>query len=133
MCFYDEFYSINILMQAFPTPVVLMNPLSSNHPSKCDYIDGYPSLAAFMASDRDKTTLIFKRFNRLSARNLLYLESELAELQTKLDAYDEQDRVDADSLQCARNWESFKRRAESQPERMQLIKQIRNTMKEYSE
>lgn len=109
-----------------------MNIPGASSLSQCDYTDGYPSLAAFMASDRDRTTLIFKRFNRLSARNMLFLGSELAELQARLDAYDERDRQDTESLQCARNWEEFKKRAERQPERKQLIKQIRDTMREYS-
>lgn len=45
---------------------------------------GYPSLARFIASDSDRTSLVFRRFDRLAARNLLYLQSELAELEGKL-------------------------------------------------
>jgi hypothetical protein len=44
-----------------------------------------------MSNDEDKSTTIFRRFERLSARNLLYLESELAELEAK------QDRLDVES------------------------------------
>ena len=98
---------------------------------------GYPSLAAFMASDRDRAApFIFKRFGRLSARNLLHLESELAELECRLDALDEQDKRDPDSreesLQCARSWQKFKQRCQREPERMELIRDIRSTMREYS-
>ncbi|KAJ6280750.1 hypothetical protein J3E71DRAFT_363102 [Bipolaris maydis] len=32
------------------------------------FLSGYPSLAAFIASDRDQTTTIFKRSNRLAAQ-----------------------------------------------------------------
>ncbi|KAF2653850.1 hypothetical protein K491DRAFT_769235 [Lophiostoma macrostomum CBS 122681] len=53
------------------------------------YISGYPALAAFIASDIDQTSAIFKRFKRLGARNLLHLESELAELEAKQDNFDE--------------------------------------------
>lgn len=97
--------------------------------SKTSSPDGYPSLSTFMASDPDGTALIYKRFNRLSARNLLYLQSELAELQDQLDQYDEEDR----GQPCARNWEHFKERGHIQTGRIQLVKQIREIMLEYSE
>lgn len=92
-------------------------------------VDGYPSLASFMASDPDQTATIFKRFNRLSARNLLYLQSELTDLDAQLNVLDEQDR----GMPCARSWDSFKKRGQDEPERMVLIKKIRETMLEYSE
>jgi hypothetical protein len=47
-------------------------------------LDGFPSLSEFIASDHDRTSLVFRRFDRLAARNLLYLQSELAELEAKL-------------------------------------------------
>lgn len=81
-----------------------------------------------MVSDRDKTAQIYKRFDWLSARNLLYLEGELAELEEKLHSYDEQDRGQPQ----ARNWERFKESGQSQPERMVLLRKIRETMFEYS-
>lgn len=51
-------------------------------------LSGFPSLVAFIASDRDRTTLIYKRFDELAARNLLYLQSELAKLQAQQHLYD---------------------------------------------
>jgi hypothetical protein len=47
-------------------------------------LDGFPSLSEFVASDLDRTSLVFRRFDRLAARNLLYLQSELAELEAEL-------------------------------------------------
>ena len=44
-------------------------------------LDGYPSLAADIANDPDRTSLVFRRFDKLAVRNLLYLQSELAELE----------------------------------------------------
>lgn len=44
-------------------------------------LDGYPSLAETISSDPDRTSLVFKRFNKLAVRNLLYLQSELVELE----------------------------------------------------
>ncbi|KAI1111685.1 hypothetical protein F5Y14DRAFT_303983 [Nemania sp. NC0429] len=97
------------------------------------FVDGYPALAAFIASDRDGSTTIFKRFNRLAARNLLILQSDLAELEAKLDSFDKDDGGTLETLQSLRNLEDYKRRAEVVPERMKLINDIRATIKEYRE
>lgn len=102
-------------------------------------LHGYPSLASFIASDRDRTTLIFKRFDVLAARNLLYLQSELASLHHKQQTLDEEDkRGDMGIKQCARNWEEFVRVSmkdddSRQKERWELMLRIRHTMKEYRE
>lgn len=96
------------------------------------YVDGYPYPAAFIASDRDGSTTIFKRFNRLAARNLLILQSELAELEAKLDYFDKEDGGDRETLQSLRNWNDYKSRAGGGPERIGLINDIRRTLKEYS-
>jgi len=44
-------------------------------------IHGFPRVAAKIAHDCNKTTTIYRRFDRLSACNLLYLQAELAELE----------------------------------------------------
>lgn len=80
------------------------------------YLGGYPSLAAFIASDRDKSAAIFKRFDRLAARNLLYLQSELAELEVQLDKFDAEDRKCPEKFQSARNWQAFEKLAEINPD-----------------
>ncbi|OCK84034.1 hypothetical protein K432DRAFT_289795 [Lepidopterella palustris CBS 459.81] len=100
-------------------------------------LTGFPSLAAFIASDQDKTAAIFKRFNRLAARNLLHLQSGLAELQAKQDELDEQElRGSLQSKQFSRNWADFCTAATSDPrqkERKELAEHIRATLKEYRE
>jgi hypothetical protein len=111
----------------------------TNIEAKRHYLSGYPSLAAFISSDRDRTTLIFKRFDELAARNLLYLQSDLAELQAKQRAFDEQDiNADLATKQCARNYSEFETaasqgRSPKQKERMDTVRQIRSTLKEYRE
>jgi hypothetical protein len=104
------------------------------------HLTGYPSLAAFIASDRDRTTLIYKRFDELAARNLLYLQSELAELHSQQRASDQQDLIaDMHTKQCARNYAAFEKAAldpsnhARQAERWALAKKIRKTLKEYRE
>lgn len=96
-------------------------------------LKGFPSLAAFVASDIDKSTLIFNRFDTLAARSLLYMQEELAELQAELGIIDIEDGIDRDSKKAARNWKEFKRRGNSQPRRMELVKEIRALIREYRE
>jgi hypothetical protein len=103
-------------------------------------LDGFPSLADFIASDQDRTSLVFKRFDRLAIRNLLYLQSELSDLQAQQEAFDAQDQSfqhgSRESKECAMNWERFKDAAEKgdakQKERMALVRKIRQTIKDYS-
>lgn len=104
-------------------------------------IDGFPSLARFIASDHDRTSLVFKRFDELAALNLLYLQSELADLQAQRATHDAkalngdlQSRLCA--LEGAMHWEKFRNDAtipgSKAEERIQLVMKIRRLMKEYS-
>lgn len=93
-----------------------------------------------LATDPDRTTFIYNRFDGLSARNLLYLQSELAELQSRQRKFDEEEATsrNMENKQCARNFASFEKAAlqdgnEKQKERMNLMLQIRKTIKEYQE
>jgi hypothetical protein len=52
--------------------------------------DGYPRFADLIAKDKDKSTTIFRRFERLAARNLLYLEATLTELEDEQDILDQE-------------------------------------------
>jgi hypothetical protein len=78
------------------------------------YVKGYPSLADFIASDRDKSTAIYRRFDRLSARNLLYLQSELQELEARQDALDAEDlHGGLQAKKSARNWQVLKKEGQA--------------------
>lgn len=108
--------------------------------SRIRYLSGYPSLANFIASDRGRTTFIYKRFDELAARNLLYLQSELAELEATQRKYDQEDLLaDLATKQCARNFADFQEAAMNtskdtrQKDRMRLMRQIRGTLREYRE
>ncbi|KAF2117279.1 hypothetical protein BDV96DRAFT_23373 [Lophiotrema nucula] len=98
-------------------------------------LQGYPSFAEFLASDRDRSTVVFRRFDRLSARNLLHLQSELCELEAQQDALDDQDRNGStENKQFARNWEEARKHSTgSQKERVELALKIREKLKEYKE
>ena len=99
---------------------------------------GYTSLTAFIASDRDKSTAIYRQLDRLSAHNLPYLQSELQELEARQDALDAEDlHGDLQAKKSARNWQVVKKRAnqqnnEREKEHLELVFEIRDKLKEYS-
>ncbi|KAM7213887.1 hypothetical protein V8F06_010706 [Rhypophila decipiens] len=93
------------------------------------YADGFPSLAAFIASDPDRTAGIFKRFDRLAARNLLNIQAELAELQLQLDIFDDEDQISKERLQSLRNWSDYKKRQAEDPARLELMRKIKKQLK----
>ncbi|KAH7330463.1 hypothetical protein BKA65DRAFT_59217 [Rhexocercosporidium sp. MPI-PUGE-AT-0058] len=53
------------------------------------HLEGFPSLAHFISEDADAA--IFRSFNELGARNLLYLQSNVNELEIKLKRLDRED------------------------------------------
>lgn len=102
------------------------------------YLKGYPSLAAFVASDSYHDTAIFRRFNRLSARNLLQLQSDLMELEAQQDALDEEDlHASTRDKEGARDWQILKAKAgemdnSREKERLRVALEIRGKLREYS-
>lgn len=117
------------------------------------YVPGFGSFANFVASDDDHSTSVYKTFDRLAARDLLYYQAELLELEALLDQYDREDAADADPrhpnsasaqaqqiLENSRDWLSFRQSAEEPTtnglrwkKRLDLILKIRATLKEYRE
>jgi len=56
-----------------------------------EQINGLPRIAAFINSDPDSVVTIYKKFNALSTRNLLLLETRVAALEAVQKALDETD------------------------------------------
>lgn len=102
------------------------------------YLKGYPSLAAFIASDSYHSTAIFRRFHRLSARNLLQLQSDLVKLEVQQDALDGEDlQASTHDKAGARDWQILKTRAGEtnnlrEKERLRVALEIRSKLREYS-
>lgn len=101
--------------------------------------NGYPALARWMALDPDYEGFMFRRFDRLSARNLLHLQSRLLELESKIDHLD-----DASMDTSLRQWDILvanaaegTSRADSQVQRdklrMELYSQLEETLAKYRE
>jgi hypothetical protein len=109
---------------------------------EASYVTGYASLAAFIAKEPDHSTAIYHRFDELSARNLLYMQSELSELKAKQAEFDQDDlrlwKQDVKGIEVqkrASDWKVLEDEARSgnpkAQERMQLIFDIRSKLKEY--
>lgn len=62
------------------------------------HLTGYSSISYIIASDANYASAIYKRFDNLSARDLLYHQSELADLQAKQDQYGKEDADDLTTL-----------------------------------
>ena len=72
--------------------------------TKRTIVNGYPTIADFIARDKDRSTSIYRSYHRLTSRNLLYLEAELFELEKKQDEFDGQDlKGDLDAKQYTRD------------------------------
>lgn len=113
--------------------------------------DGYRLFSDFISSDPLRSTTIFRRFDRLAIRNLLYLESELAALECELERLDA-DMVPETLINHLGDWTILKAEAEYAEEdttenvseeeakkqevmisRMRIVKKIRVKIKEYRE
>lgn len=100
--------------------------------------DGYHVLSEFISKDFRHTSAIFRRFDRLAVRNLLYIESELANLENRLDELDK--KQSDDMVDYLQDWPLLCQLAEfgdsidDQEEAVQrrdLILEIRQKMDEY--
>jgi len=99
---------------------------------------GFIAVTSKIASDPDKSTTIYRRFDALSARNLIFYQAELAELEDLQRQYDEEDckAGDAASIECQRDWEAFVRcaREEGREKRkMEVAMKIREVLERYRE
>ena len=98
---------------------------------------GFALVASKINSDVDKTTTIYRRFDELSARSLLYFQAELAELEEELKDNDDEDSQARDKIavDCQRDWSVFERSAgegvEREKRRMELVMKIREKLEKY--
>lgn len=109
-----------------------------------EYPPGYRDFAEFIASDYSLS--LYRKFDVLSARNLLYLQAELQLLELQLHELDhtDQETIASSTAQgpteteiAARSWDDLKRQAnegnEKQIGRLRIIYKIRKLMREYGE
>lgn len=108
---------------------------------------GYVAAASFIAADPDDETLIFRKFNKLAALNLLYLQSEMLDLEAQIDnmhiavleSYKEPSNIGMPVISAASTWETLVRQSDpttkdfrqDAKEKMDLIMRLREKLKEY--
>ena len=103
---------------------------------KKEYPNGFASVASFIAADNDNTVTIYRRFDRLAARNLLHLQGRLHKLEAIQDALDDEVLRDGniDSARAASSWEEFEELSKTNEhikKRMDLAGEIENAIEIY--
>lgn len=99
--------------------------------------EGFANVARWINIDPDNESFIYRRFNQLAARNLLYLQSELLAIETQFDELDKNDALsdDMNLKDSARTWEILMDLYENgnteAKARMDLIVKLRAKLKEY--
>jgi hypothetical protein len=99
--------------------------------------EGFADVARWIALDPDNETFIYRKFDELAARNLLYLQAEILVLEKELNKLDINDANsdDMDLRDAIRTWEALTQRYDNNNEearvRMNLIVKIREKLKEY--
>ena len=71
--------------------------------------NGYASVANWIARDPENETFIFRKSDELRAQNLMYMQSELLMLESRLKSLDSEVQTsnDIDLKDSARTWEEF--------------------------
>lgn len=100
---------------------------------------GYAQWASLLASDPDSETFVFRKFNELSALNILFLQSEMFEIESQLKGMDQEaiKNGDMSQLKAIRQWETIVTQC-NEPQgflntkrKMDLILKLRFKIKEY--
>ena len=104
-----------------------------------EYQPGFAEISAF--NSFDKKGGLYRRFRRTSARNILYLQSEIATLTDMLEHLDREDVRLTDDIakkkaqEYAKDWDALERLADEHDhranERLGLVHDLRSLIKQY--
>ncbi|KAF5565914.1 microsomal epoxide hydrolase [Fusarium napiforme] len=100
---------------------------------------GFAALSSWIVSDRDQELLVFRKFGEISARNLLYLQSELLSIEARLKTWDKKVENSNDTTleEVAETWEMTIEQANAgnpeAKEMLELVNQLHVKIKEYHE
>ena len=101
-------------------------------PPRSRRLEGYPSFAHFVA--KDKEAAIYRKFQHLSARSLLYQQSYIHDLEHQLASLDEEDAKDIENekaQQVARYWKSYSEDDGRAAQHRESQVKIKSAIKEY--
>ncbi|GKT41800.1 uncharacterized protein ColSpa_01981 [Colletotrichum spaethianum] len=99
----------------------------------------FAGVSSWLSQDPDSETFIFRKFNDLSARNILYLQCELLDLEEKLRRIDQRvwPNGPIELKDAARTWEELVDQAKDSDstasEMMTAVTEVRKKLKEYRE
>lgn len=97
--------------------------------------NGYPAVAEWIARDPDSETYIFRKFDELSARNLLHLQSQVISLESRLKRLNEVWQADDGLRSSLVSWDVLEAKADqgnaAEKGRMELVEKIQEKLKEY--
>lgn len=107
-----------------------------------EHLAGFPALTHVLTIDEDHFSMVFNRFDRLAARSLTHMQSELAYLDDLLQKMDKNDTTyvgddeeEARRKDCLEDWgalrKAVKKKNETQIKRLRLIKEIQSKLKAY--
>ena len=123
-------------MTAVDMEKCLEETAATSTPSPDDHLPflmhGYPKLAGRMA-DRPETAM-FRRFNELNIKSLLYMQAELYRLETQLwDAEEEDARRAGDKSDCSRNYDKLLALyKDGDTAQLELVERIQEKLDKYS-
>lgn len=114
--------------------------VQNQRPSQESYVSTFPeykkphfnydALAELIAEEPSLS--IFRRFAKLNAKNLLYLQAELAELELQLKRKEDEDRMHDCPNTRQFQWH-VRRMVDSKGEQWEMVQLIRTKLREYSE
>jgi hypothetical protein len=95
--------------------------------------DGYPALAKWIARDPDDDPLLFRKFGRIAARNILHLQCQITRIEGDIDDLDEQigTAISLDTRRSLQRWEVLWNRAANEPNGLE--KQLMDKLQESQE
>ncbi|KAK3390116.1 hypothetical protein B0H63DRAFT_464808 [Podospora didyma] len=116
-----------------------MPDLSTN--DQAERQGGYTAAASWIARDPDSETFVFRKFDKLAAVNLLYLQSEILDLEKRLEEMHliTIGSYDMNLRDAASTWETLVSQCQGDgarqdaKERMRLIRELRQLLREYHE
>lgn len=113
---------------------VEMNTAASHHWSSNAI--GFAAAASFVASEVDQETSIFRKFNKLSARNLIDMQNELLDLEERQEELDRKAAHGTDHILASAemDYDDYKENLTSHPglqERKKLQEEIEAKLDKY--